>query len=481
MSYHAAPMDNTQASRDELLALIAQQQATIAALEARVRDLERRLTAGGGRGMPGLKPEEALASAPRPRKRRLQNCARRRQAPTRRVLHAVAACPGCGTALVGGSVKRTREVLDLVLAPLDVVEHVYLERRCPGCGRRCVPPPELAGQVVGQQRLGIGLLSLIATLREEGRLPVATIQWYLATYHQCHLSRGAIVGALQRVAAQARPVVAAGLIRVRASPYVQADETGWRENGRNGYVWTFSTPTEQVFVRRRRTKEVVDEVLGAEFSGVLVSDFYAAYHHYPGLKQRCWVHLLREIHDLKALYPADRALARWAARVHGVYPRAVAYRGAGPPRPPPGPPALRAAIAAVLCALRRPTGRGPAEAVRAHPAASRRALRLRGRADGPSRQQWGGAQSAAPRHQPQDQRRHPLPAGHRHQNGPQFPLWHVARSAGQSLPCLPPVTRPPSKLNSHRGSRAGGSSPEEKGALAVLLSARRASDRGRRG
>jgi transposase len=327
MSYHAAPMDNTQASRDELLALIAQQQATIAALEARVRDLERRLTAGGGRGMPGLKPEEALASAPRPRKRRLQNCARRRQAPTRRVLHAVAACPGCGTALVGGSVKRTREVLDLVLAPLDVVEHVYLERRCPGCGRRCVPPPELAGQVVGQQRLGIGLLSLIATLREEGRLPVATIQWYLATYHQCHLSRGAIVGALQRVAAQARPVVAAGLIRVRASPYVQADETGWRENGRNGYVWTFSTPTEQVFVRRRRTKEVVDEVLGAEFSGVLVSDFYAAYHHYPGLKQRCWVHLLREIHDLKALYPADRALARWAARVHGVYTRAVAYRG----------------------------------------------------------------------------------------------------------------------------------------------------------
>jgi transposase len=334
MSYDAAPMDSEQVSRDELLAVIAQQQtviaelqATIGTLEARVHELERRLAPGGARGMPGLKPEQAAESNPRRRQRRRENSARRRQVPTRQVVHAVAACPGCGTALVGGSVKRTREVLDVVLAPVEVVEHVYWERRCPGCGRRCVPAPELGGQVLGQQRLGVGLLSLIATLREEGRLPIATIQWYLATYHQCPLSRGAIVAALHRVAQQARPTVAAGLGRIRAGPFAQADETGWRENGRNGYVWTFSTPTEQVFVRRRRTKEVVDEVLGPEFSGVLVSDFYAAYHHYPGLKQRCWAHLLRDIHELRTLYPQDRGLARWATAVHRLYTRAVAYRG----------------------------------------------------------------------------------------------------------------------------------------------------------
>src|SRR5436305_1532164 len=124
MSYDAAPMSLEHASRAELLAVIAQQQATIAqlqataaTLEARVHELERRLGSGGGRGMPGLKPEEVAARAPRPRKRRRQNFARRRQAPTRQVVHAVAACPDCGTTLVGGSVKRTREVLDLVLAP----------------------------------------------------------------------------------------------------------------------------------------------------------------------------------------------------------------------------------------------------------------------------------------------------------------------------------------------------------------------------
>ncbi len=106
---------------------------------------------------------------------------------------------------------------------------------------------------------------------------------------------------------------------------VHADETGWRQDGANGYVWTFSTPTERYFLRRGRDKGVVDEVLDESFSGVLVSDFYAAYNHYPGLKQRCWAHLLRDIHDLRVLYPDDAKLARWAAAIHKIYAGAKAF------------------------------------------------------------------------------------------------------------------------------------------------------------
>ena len=148
-------------------------------------------------------------------------------------------------------------------------------------------------------------MSLIVTLREEGRLPVRTIQWYLRTVHQLKLSLGAIVRAVHQVARQAGPEVGGILERIRSSPVVHADETGWRENGVNGYVWTFSTATERYFLRRGRGGEVVDEVLGESFAGILVSDFYVAYHHYPGLKQRCWAHLLRDIHKLKELYPED--------------------------------------------------------------------------------------------------------------------------------------------------------------------------------
>ena len=115
------------------------------------------------------------------------------------------------------------------------------------------------------------------------------------------------------------------MARIRGSPVVHADETGWREDGHNGYVWTFSTPTERYFLRRGRSKAVVAEALGEEFAGVLVSDFYAAYHHYDGPKQRCWAHLLRDIHDLRALYPDDVPLGRWADAVHEVYAKAKAF------------------------------------------------------------------------------------------------------------------------------------------------------------
>ena len=75
----------------------------------------------------------------------------------------------------------------------------------------------------------------------------------------------------------------------------------------------------------RRGKAVVDEVLGDRFAGVLVSDFYAAYHHYDGPKQRCWAHLLRDIHDLRALYPKDDRLAQWTHGVHQLYCQAKAF------------------------------------------------------------------------------------------------------------------------------------------------------------
>ena len=247
---------------------------------------------------------------------------RRKRSPESRA--AVAVCPDCGTHLNGGWVQQTREVIELPVAPVEVTEHALVARICPVCQRRRLPKEALQGVVLGQQRLGVNLVSLMVTLREEGRLPIRIIQWYLETVHQLHLSVGAIVQAVHGVARQAETAVREVLEQVRASPVVQGDETGWRQDGSNGYVWTFSTPSERYFLRRGRDKGVVDEVLDSSFSGVLVSDFYAAYNHYPGLKQRCWAHLLRDIHDLKGLYPEDAGLAQWAEAVHQVYTEAKA-------------------------------------------------------------------------------------------------------------------------------------------------------------
>ena len=288
--------------------------------------------------MPGHKPaarRKKAAEEKKPRRKRQHGFARLRMEPAAQVTHAPESCPECHTALSGGWVQRTREVIELPVCPAEVTEHVFIARRCPLCRKRRLPRDLLREVAVGRQRLGINpvsstgqaLVSLIAALREGGRLPIRTIQWYLRTVHQVHqlkLSAGAIAG----VAQQARPAVAEALERIRSSPVVHADETGWRENGVNGYVWTFSTSTERYFLRRGRGG-AVDEVLGESFGGILVSDFYVAYHHYPGLKQRCWAHLLRDIHKLKVLYPEDAGLVRWARRVQRLYAKAVGWTAAG--------------------------------------------------------------------------------------------------------------------------------------------------------
>lgn len=322
------------ASRDELVAMIVQQRTliadlhkTIAEFQRRITVLEQRLVGRDGPGMPGNKPVTPKPQeAPKPRKKRTRGFGRPRLAPTDSVQHSVETCPDCGTRLVGGWIQRTREVIEIPIAPVQVIEHQYIARECALCRRRHVPPVELDGVVLGKRhRLGLGLVSLITTLREEGRLPDATIQWYLATVHRLHLSLGEIVTVLHKVAQRVAETVAGIQRAIQNSPVVHCDETGWREHGTNGYVWTSSTPTERYFVRRGRNKEVVDEILGTEFAGALVSDFYAGYHHYPGIHQRCWAHLLRDIHDLKEVYPSDTSLADWAAVVRTLYDEAVAF------------------------------------------------------------------------------------------------------------------------------------------------------------
>ncbi len=338
------PTDLVSASREALLAVIAAQQATIdeqaatlveqatviATLAQRVADLERRLGASGGQGVPGIKPKQRSKATGQPRKRRDRGYARVRMTPTAAVQHVAERCPDCGTRLAGGWVVRHREVIELPVAPVTVTDHQILARRCPQCQRDVRPADPLAGVVQEKQRFGVRLVSLLATLREAHRLPVRQIQRLLAHLYDLHLSVGAITAASDRVAAAGQGEYRAIRDRIRGSPWVHADETGWRQNGENGYAWGFSTPTDRFFLRRGRHKEVVDEVLGEDFSGVLCCDFYAGYHHYPGLKQRCWVHLLRDIHDLTVAYPDDRSLARWAKRVRAVYDAAQRSRGVTP-------------------------------------------------------------------------------------------------------------------------------------------------------
>ena len=93
--------------------------------------------------------------------------------------------------------------------------------------------------------------------------------------------------------------------------------------------------------RQSRGSAVVAQVLGPAFEGVLASDFYGAYNVHAGEHQRCWVHLLRDSHDLKQHHPADEAVLTWAKAVQTLYQRATAYGGPDPTLPAPQQQAAR--------------------------------------------------------------------------------------------------------------------------------------------
>jgi transposase len=319
--------------------MIAEQRTQIAALEEHLRTLTAQVTTLVARiaelehrdPPPWVKANRPKPTAPRPsRRRRGQAFVRRRETPTEVITHAAVHCPDCQTALGGGWVRWRRQIIDLPLAPATVTEHVVVTRCCPACRRLVTPTLDLSAQVLGRHRVSLRLMGLVALLREHLRLPVAAIQSYLAEVHRLHLSRGEIVALLATVAQQAETAAMAIRDAIRHSPVVHGDETGWRQDGQNGYLWSVSTPRLRFFLAGNRSKAMVDTVLGDQCTGVLVTDFYAAYDHYPGPHQRCWVHLLRDIHELQRLHPTDVGLARWARQVKRLYEKATAA-----PRPPP--------------------------------------------------------------------------------------------------------------------------------------------------
>jgi transposase len=118
------------------------------------------------------------------------------------------------------------------------------------------------------------------------------------------VSRAGLLGHLRWGGTLFEPVVEELLERLRNSPVVQGDETGWRINGHTAWAWCFRDPQLAIFlIDKHRSRAVLVRVLGESFAGTLVSDFYAAYNGLDCDKQRCLVHLLRELARLREEVP----------------------------------------------------------------------------------------------------------------------------------------------------------------------------------
>jgi hypothetical protein len=344
-----------QPSAEALRAEVAELRRLVQALQAENSRLRARLRALGEALADESPPDERDPAAPgearpsprrdrpawvkanvvrvaryRPRKPRAPVPGRRRAVPDRIVVHAHDRCPRCAAALAGGTVLQRRQVIVLPQTPAAVVEHRVLARRCRDCGRVWRGQmPDLRAEVGSGRRVAWDVAARVAVLRTKLRLPLRQLQWLVRTLWGLHLAVGELSGLCAEAARAGRGAYDGLLAEARASPVTHLDETGWREDGRNGWVWTVSTPTLRLFRRSRsRAGAVAEQLLGEDYRGVVVSDFFGAYDRIGqrgGVQQRCWAHLLRDVHDLTAAHPDDRRLQRWAEALHALYAEAVAW------------------------------------------------------------------------------------------------------------------------------------------------------------
>ena len=293
----------------------------VVTLLERIAELEALKTPLPEWAKPNRLPRKRPAGTPRRARAPVHNRGRRRSTPTRVETHAYTHCPDCAYAVRGGTLRHRREVIELPAAPIEVVEHRLITRYCLACAAWKTPRLP-AGVALGQGCIGVRLASLIGTLRTVHRLPLAQIQQVLATLYGLHLSVGGLQDVLRRLRGALVPARAEVEAQVRASPSQHIDETGWREDGQNGYVWTQATagsaPTRLFTYERSRAGAVADRVLEG-YTGVVVSDGYAAYDHLPLAKQRCWAHILRTAHKLRQTYPHDAPLHAWIGALGTLY------------------------------------------------------------------------------------------------------------------------------------------------------------------
>src|SRR5260370_30939246 len=101
---------------------------------------------------------------------------------------------------------------------------------------------------------------------------------------------------IKREAAERYTPTYRGILRqIAKGALVHADETKGVVIGGGHYVWVFTNLTTVAYVyAESRESTILDDVLNG-FSGVLVSDFYAAYDSVPCAQQNCLIHLMRDI------------------------------------------------------------------------------------------------------------------------------------------------------------------------------------------
>jgi transposase len=319
-------------SYEQLAALVAAQERTIAQLQARIAEqdariaeLERQLSASSrnssrppstdGLGKPAptsLRGRSGRQPGGQPGRegRTLRQVA----TPDEVVVHEPGACAGCGSTLPaeGPPVRIVRrQVFDIPQITVRVVEHQLLSRRCAGCG--ALTGAAGPAGVTAPVSYGPSAAAIAVYLCLGQHLPVARTAGLLGELFGTPMSVGTVAAWTSRAAAGLEPFTVAAVAALSEAELVHADETGLRVAGRLHWLHVACSPRFTVlFCHRRRGKEAIDAAgVLPHCTGIVVHDAFAPYARYrQATHALCNAHLLREliaVVDSHAAHPPPRS------------------------------------------------------------------------------------------------------------------------------------------------------------------------------
>jgi transposase len=227
-------------------------------------------------------------------------------------------CPECGGPLENKGWAQ-RSVVDTPSKKPQKITFNLAKRYCPHCRRNVTAQ---APGVLPKSLYGNQLIADAVEMHYLHGVPMGRISEFLG------IGAGSIGQLFKRCAGLFKEVSNKLIPEYRKAPVKHADETSWRTDGKNGYVWLFATPKLSVFqFGKGRSAKVPQAVFGMDpLPGVLVVDRYAAYNKVPCEIQYCYAHLLREVQDLETEFPEESEVATFVAIAAPLLSLAMALR-----------------------------------------------------------------------------------------------------------------------------------------------------------
>ena len=214
---------------------------------------------------------------------------------TDRVTFDLSVCPACKHQVgeIVDKVEKYQEDIDL--APRNkIVRHYTITRHwCPNC-QEYVRPLDTPAQNL--HRFGPNIVGYILYARYRLRLPLLAIKNSLSDLHDFTISEGEISNILKETSKSFEDQYELITELIKTAKVVHADETGWRMDGDNWYLWAYvdkASGTTKYEIAETRGGAIARNSLGGNSDQVIISDGYSVYDSMDSLNQQCWVHLLR--------------------------------------------------------------------------------------------------------------------------------------------------------------------------------------------